>query len=111
MLALVLSNLLNILNFFEMYSELMEKYEIQPQNLYNMDEKGIQLGIGRQNQAVLVDRDQKTVHSVQTGNRDLVTVIECICADGTAIHPSVVFAGKRRDLSWGEVNPCKARSV
>lgn len=98
-------------NFFEMYSELMEKYEIQPQNLYNMDEKGIQLGVGKRSHAVLVDRDQKMVHSIQTGNRDLVTILECLSADGTALHPSVVFEGKRRDLRWGEVNPCNARLV
>ncbi|KZP07206.1 CENP-B protein, partial [Athelia psychrophila] len=38
----------------------------------------------------------------------LVTIIECVCADGTAIPPSVVFQGARRDLEWGRDNPCNA---
>jgi hypothetical protein len=73
-----------------------------------MDEKGVQLGIGTKTKA-LVDRDQKTVQHITNGCRDLVTIIECICADGTALHPSVVFKGARRDLRWGENNPCDAR--
>jgi hypothetical protein len=73
-----------------------------------MDEKGVQLGIGQRTK-VLVDRGQKDVQSVEDGNWELVTVIECVSADGTAICPSVVFQGKRRDLEWGRVNPCDAR--
>ncbi|TFK66353.1 hypothetical protein BDN72DRAFT_740952, partial [Pluteus cervinus] len=44
--------------YFNLLQELMEEYSITPNNIYNMDEKGIQLGKGRR-QAVLVDRDQK----------------------------------------------------
>jgi DDE superfamily endonuclease len=58
-----------------------------------------------------VDRDQKTVHQVEDGSRELVTVIECVCADGSAIPPSVVYKGARRDLEWGRNNPCDARHV
>jgi hypothetical protein len=32
--------------FFDMLTEVMKEYDILPENLYNMDEKGIQLGIG-----------------------------------------------------------------
>lgn len=98
-------------DFFAMYGKLIENYDIKPSNLYNMDEKGIQLGIGKRSRPVLVDRDQKVVQSIQPGNRELVTIIECLCADGSALHPSVVFEGVRRDLRWGEVNPCHARYV
>jgi hypothetical protein len=31
--------------FFDMLTEVMKEYDILPENLYNMDEKGIQLGI------------------------------------------------------------------
>lgn len=73
-----------------------------------MDEKGIQLGVGGKTHA-LVDRDQKVVQNIESGNRELVTIIECVCADGTAIHPSIVFQGLRRDMRWGDDNPCDAR--
>jgi hypothetical protein len=70
--------------------------------------QGIQLDIADKTR-VLVDRDQKVVRKIESGNRELVTIIEAISADGSALHPSVVFQGQRRDLRWGEDNPCNAR--
>ncbi|KAJ7595276.1 DDE superfamily endonuclease-domain-containing protein [Mycena floridula] len=72
-----------------------------------MDEKGIQLGVDDKTR-VMVDRDQKAVQKIKQGNHDLVTIIECICADGTALRPSIVYQGTRRDLKWGADNPCDA---
>lgn len=94
--------------YFTLLTETINKYDINWKNIYNMDEKGIQLGIGGKAR-VLVDRDQKNVQKIESGNRDLVTIIECICADGTALHPSFVFEGARRDLRWAENNPDSAR--
>ena len=48
---------------------------------------------------------------MENGNRELVTVIECVCADSTAIQLSVVFQGICRNLEWGRNNPCNARSA
>jgi hypothetical protein len=96
--------------FRDTLEELLERYNIQPWNLYNMDEKGIQLGMGQRVRA-FVDRDQKCVFQVEDGDRELVTIIECISADGHAIRPSVVFKGARRNMEWGRDNPCQARSV
>jgi len=96
--------------FFDMLTDVIQEYNITPGNIYNMDEKGIQLGIGARITA-MIDRDQKAVYSIEDGNRELVTVIECICADGSAMHPSVIFQGQRRNSEWGRNNPCNARSV
>jgi hypothetical protein len=94
--------------YFNLLTEIIDRYEVKTKNIYNMDEKGVQLGVGGRIHAI-IDRDQKTVHNIDTGNRDLVTIIECVCADGTALHPSVIFQGLRRDMRWGENNPCNAR--
>jgi hypothetical protein len=40
---------------------------------------------------VLIDQDQKLAYSIKDGNRELVTVIKAICADGSILHPSVIF--------------------
>ncbi|KAJ3534000.1 hypothetical protein NM688_g7200 [Phlebia brevispora] len=93
--------------YFHLIHELILKYNLTPENIYNMDEKGIMLGIGRRTRA-FVDRDQKTLYQIEDGNRELVTVIECISADGTALRPSVIYQGTRRDLEWGRNNPCGA---
>jgi hypothetical protein len=96
--------------FFDMLTEVIKEYNILPGNLYNMDEKGIQLGIGVRITA-MIDQDQKTVYSIEDGNRELVTVIETICADGSILHPSVIFQGQRRNSEWGQNNPCNARFI
>lgn len=96
--------------FYDILIEVMKEYDILPENLYNMDEKGLQLGIGARI-AAMIDRDQKIAYSIEDGNRELVTVIETICADGSVLHPSVIFQGARRNSEWGRSNPCNARFV
>ena len=96
--------------YFDILTDVIKEYDILPENIYNMDEKGIQLGIGAKITA-MIDRDQKVVYSIEDGNRELVTVIECICADGSVLHPSVIFQGVRRNSEWGRNNPCNARFV
>lgn len=94
--------------YYDLLEETIQNYNIPPENIYNMDEKGIQLGIGQKVKA-FVDRDQNDVYSVEDGNRELVTVIEAIGADGWSMHPSIIYQGVRRDLEWGRNNPCNAR--
>jgi hypothetical protein len=86
------------------------QFGIKPHNFYNMDEKGVQLGVGKQVK-VLVDHDQKTAHQLKNGNWELVTVIEAVSADGFALRPSVIFKAKKRNLAWAENNTCNARWV
>jgi hypothetical protein len=92
--------------------QVVQEFGIKKENTWNMDEKGVQLGIGAKVVAI-VDRDQATVYSIEDGNRELVTVIEAVCADGTALALSVIFQGARRNPEWGrpENNPSSARYV
>ena len=80
--------------FFNTLTDVIQEYNITPGNIYNMDEKGIQLRICARITA-MIDPDQKTVYSVEDGSRELVTVIAWICADGSAIHPPVIFQGQQ----------------
>ena len=77
-----------------------------------MDEEGVQLGIGAK-VAAIVDCDQATVYSIEDGNHELVTIIEVVCADGTALAPSVIFQGVHCNPEWGrpENNLSSARYV
>ena len=76
--------------------------------MYNMDEKGIQLGMGKC-VCAFVDCDQQSIAQVKDGDQELVTLIECVCADGTAIWPRAVFKGACCNLEWGCENSCNAR--
>jgi hypothetical protein len=101
----------NVAAFYALLKSLVEPYGIRPEDTYNMDEKGVMLGKGQTGTHVLVDRNIKTVSNIEDGNRENVTIIECVCADGTAIRPGVIFKGAKRNLQWGAVNPCNARCV
>ena len=94
-----------VVGFFDILQEILT---LPLENIYNMDKKGIQLGTGKRAYA-LVKCSQDTVYQVEDTNRELVTIIEAVCADGTAIPPSVVFKGVWHDLEWGRINPCNAR--
>jgi len=42
-----------VLNFYDTLNDLVMKYEITKENIYNMDEKGIQLGMGKRVHAMV----------------------------------------------------------
>jgi hypothetical protein len=50
--------------------------------MYNMDEKGIQLGIGKRTM-VLVDHDQKSVQQVEDGNCELNLINQDLIGSST----------------------------
>ena len=62
-----------------------------------MDEKGIQLGAGRKGrrQKYFFGSDSTDHVTLQDANLQLMTVIECICADGTTVPPGFVLEGKQ----------------
>ncbi|KAF5327341.1 hypothetical protein D9619_003974 [Psilocybe cf. subviscida] len=88
--------------FYDMLEEVITEYSIDKRNIYNMDEKGVQLGKGLR-VAAIVDRDQKDVYSVENGSREPVTIIETICADGSALHPTVIYQGGWTDQELGSL--------
>ena len=96
--------------YFNILEDVVQEFDIVPENQWNMDEKGVQLGI-RAKVSAIVNCDQVTVYSVEDGNCELVTIIEAICANGTVLAPSVICQGMRHNPEWGwpENNPDSAR--
>ena len=85
----------------------MKEKDIPWENVYNMDEKGIQLGGGRKGtrQKFLFARGDKVRYKLQNASLQLVTVIEVVCADGTSnVMPGFVFAGARMHEDWVTVD-------
>ena len=68
-----------------------------------MDEKGVQMGGGRKGTCTkyFFSRDDKMKYKLQRDDLQLVTIIEAICADGTAeIGPGFVFPGMTKHSKW-----------
>ena len=63
---------------------------IPPEHVWNMDEKGIQMGGGRKNtnKKFLYLKGQNQKYCLKSNNLELVTVIECVSAAGDIVPPS-----------------------
>lgn len=91
-------------DFFRKWEEVIEKFGILPEHIYNWDEKGVMIGItGRE--WVLGARNKKESYAVQDGSRESVTVIEC----GRA---GLVYGGTARLLLDSEASaPASQQNV
>ncbi|PCH44073.1 hypothetical protein WOLCODRAFT_76957 [Wolfiporia cocos MD-104 SS10] len=72
-----------------------------------MDEKGVQWGGGYKVTALkyFIPRDCWPKYKICSPNLELVTIIECICADGVSLKPGLIFLGKQFHREWFEADP------
>ena len=81
---------------------------ILAENIYGVDETGIQTGIGTR-ERVYGDPSKSIQHQQRGGNRENITVIATICADGTAdIPPVVIYKAETFHSAWVQNNPLNA---
>lgn len=91
--------------------EMLERdYNIPRENWYGADETAVSLGLLAKEQ-VIGPKGQRLQYKQQNGDREMITVLETICADGSTLRPTVVFKGKNLLKKWGVDNPCKASLV
>lgn len=96
--------------FFRLLEDIQEKKNIPDELKYGADETGIQSGIGTTE--YVVGRKGKGVqHQQRDGNRENITVLPTICADGTNLAPAIIFKGEAYQSKWLQNNPLHARSV
>jgi len=72
----------------------MEQYRIQRRLTFNMDEKGFMIGVEAPSKRVfskLVWEKDGVRGTTQDGNREWITIIPTICADGTTLPTSIIF--------------------
>jgi hypothetical protein len=75
----------------------MKEYNVDARHIYNMDEKGFLVGITGRSKRVfsrqLYERKEVT-EALQDGSREWITLLACICADGTKIAPAIIYQGQ-----------------
>ena len=86
-------------DWFKLYRDTCVTFGIADDDQYNMDEKGFMKGIG-DDVKVLVPVTEEEVFSIQPGNKELVSVIECIGTNGYTLPAFVIFQGQRIQESW-----------
>src|SRR5712672_433413 len=83
------------------------KNPIPAELMYGVDETGIQEGVGCK-ERVYREPTKKFQHQQRSGERENITVIVTICADGTSLPPAVIFKGENFQSSWKQDNPLHA---
>jgi hypothetical protein len=87
--------------------EKVEKYHIKPHNTYNFDEKGFLIGLCHSMKRIVALQhllSKKILGASQDGSREFISLLACICADGTALPPALIYQGTSSDLqdTWLE---------
>jgi len=86
--------------WFKLVEETRQSYGVLDQDIYNFDETGFAMGVAATSKVVTsADRVGRAV-VVQPGNREWVTVIECVNASGWSLPPFVILSGKVHQSSW-----------
>jgi DDE superfamily endonuclease/helix-turn-helix, Psq domain/Tc5 transposase DNA-binding domain len=88
-----------IRDWFRLVRNTIEKYGILEEDIYNFDETGFQMGVISTAKVITGAERAKPV-SVQPGNREWVTVIDCISSYGWSVPPVIIFEGKVHQSTW-----------
>src|SRR5450432_3355951 len=91
-----------ISEWFKLYKDTIEEYNIQSNDIYNIDEKGFMVGM-LQKTKVIISKYEMAKYMIEPGNREWVSLIECISLDSQLLLPWVIFKGKRQNLAWMEM--------
>ncbi|EIW69778.1 hypothetical protein TREMEDRAFT_30156 [Tremella mesenterica DSM 1558] len=87
-----------IKRWFTEMSALRNQYHYLPENIYNMDETGYNIGTTLSSQVMTVAEGDKSVKAkvvkAQKGRQEWVTAIKCVSAVGQALPPIIIFKGK-----------------
>jgi len=83
---------------FRKLKQLIDQHQFKPINIFNMDEKGFEMGKSKR-ATVIVQRGRKNPRVTQDGNREMVTVLETISAEGKVLAPMVVYKGASHTMS------------
>ena len=96
----------NVAAHFQLLSETIQKFNITQQNLYNCDETGCPLNVPFWEKVVVSRKSKsKQAQAIQSTSKEHITVLEFICADGSALQPVVIFPGEYMMSNWKQKNP------
>jgi hypothetical protein len=93
-----------IKEWFLMVQRAIEENGIQPEDIYNFDETGFAMGLISSQKVVTRAEYYGRRSILQPGNREWVTAIETICADGYSLPPCIIFKGQVYIAGWFESN-------
>jgi DDE superfamily endonuclease len=85
--------------WFEDWEQIIKEYEIDTENLYNMDESGFSIGDIEALQHI-INATIRQKFQAKPGRQEWVTTVESICADGSSIPPLIIVEGENLSRQW-----------
>jgi DDE superfamily endonuclease/Tc5 transposase DNA-binding domain/helix-turn-helix, Psq domain len=89
--------------YFDELEKVVAEYKILPKDKYNMDESGYAIGEIEASKCIINANIRQQFQS-KPGRQEWVTSVECICADGTALPPLIIFKGTKLSTRWVDGN-------
>lgn len=100
----------NISGYFALIKERISDPKVPPECVWSMDETQANPD-GTPTQRVVGESSLRRQHQQGQSNKQTITVLATIGADGSTISPTVVFKGKKVFASWKRDNICKLSYV
>ena len=95
----------NFMRWFNLYLEQKTKYQVHDDDTYNLDEKGVMMGVAGKVRVVL-SKYEKNPYSTHPGNREWVTSTECCSLIGRKLGSWIIFKGKTQQKKWFQTMEC-----
>jgi hypothetical protein len=93
--------------WYNIYNHTKTEHNVPDELVYGADESGFLPG-GGNTQRVIGGKGKKVQHQQRSGDRENITVILTICADGTYLSPVVIYKGSAFQTKWTQENPLGA---
>jgi hypothetical protein len=88
-----------VIHWFEVIEEVLLRPDVLPCNVYNMDETGTMLSMPKAAK-VVINKDNKQGRKGGRINRENVTAIECVSADGRYLNPMIIWPASTHRANW-----------
>ena len=79
--------------WFDDLKKMLAEFNVNPENIYNMDESGFAI-CEKEAERCIINANIRQKFQAKPGRQEWVTVMKCICADGSIIPPLVIFKAK-----------------
>jgi hypothetical protein len=103
--------------YFDRLEKIISYFNVEPRHIYAMDQKSFEVGIISPNTAYVcskaaLDRGDIMI-PVQEGNREWISVLACVCADGSSVPPTLIYQSDHGGLesNWLEDLDSKIHSA
>jgi hypothetical protein len=78
----------------------IQEHGIHEDDIWNFDETGFAMGLCTTSKVITAAERSERPRTVIQGNREWVTIIECIGSSGCHIPPLIILKGKEQQATW-----------